>query len=254
MREPWYYDVIAPVYDTIVPRDIKGICDSLEQILKRHTNSKGLVDLGCGTGRFAVELAKRKYRVCGIDIGEEMLNVAKKKAKRAGLRITFVKADMKDFMLPQKADVIWARGSIGDLIRLSDLQKALFNIRRNLSTNGIFVLDVRDFNHHFRIHKKSTVSDTRILKQGNRTLTFRFVLNLNKKSRIASIRGQVQIKGLRGLKTIRTRHALRYFTKQGLAKLLTNAGFEVLEILPGYHLEKNRKPRLVAVAQLRGQV
>lgn len=59
MHEPWYYDVVAPVYDIIVPRDVKGICDSLEEILKRHIKSKVIVDLGCGTGRFAIELAAR---------------------------------------------------------------------------------------------------------------------------------------------------------------------------------------------------
>jgi len=246
-----YYGNVAPVYDTIVPRDIKGICDSLEAILKRHTKSNRIVDLGCGTGRFAIELAKRKYQVCGIDISEEMLNIAKKKAQRADLRITFAKADMKDFKLPQKAGIVWARGSIGDLTRSSDLKKALFNIRRNLSRKGLLVLDVRDYDQHFQLHKKSTVHDTRVFKQRYRKLTFRFVLNLNKKSRIASIRGEVIVRDWHGLRTIKTRHSLRHFTAEELAKLLTTAGFKVLEIMPGYHLEKDMKPRLVAVAQPR---
>jgi ubiquinone/menaquinone biosynthesis C-methylase UbiE len=246
-----YYDNVAPIYDTIVPRDIKGICDSLQAILKRHTKSKRIVDLGCGTGRFAIELAKRKYQVCGIDTSEEMLNVARKKSKRVRVRIDFVKADMKNFTLPPKAGSIWARGSIGDLIRLSDLQKALFNIRRNLSRNGLLVLDVREYDQHFRLHKKSTVHDTRTFKQRYRKLTFRFVLNLNKKSRIASIRGEVLVKDSRGLRTIKTHHSLRYFTAEELARLLTTSGFRILEIMPGYHLEKGMKPRLVAVAQRR---
>jgi ubiquinone/menaquinone biosynthesis C-methylase UbiE len=253
MQEPWYYDVVAPVYDIIVPRDVKGICDSLEEILKRHIKSKGIVDLVCGTGRFAIKLAKHKYRICGIDLSEEMLNVARKKAERASVRIRFMKADMRNFTLPKKAGIIWARGSIGDLIRRADQQKALLNIHRNLSRNGLLVLDVRDYDQHFQLHKKSTVHDTRVFKQRYRKITFRFVLDLNKKSRIATIKGEVLVNGPHRFETIMTRHALQYFAKQGLANLLAAAGFGVLEIMPGYHVEKGMKPRLLAVAQPRGQ-
>jgi ubiquinone/menaquinone biosynthesis C-methylase UbiE len=251
MRGPWYYDVVAPVYDTIVPRDTKGICDSFEDILKRHIKSKQVVDLGCGTGRFAIELARRKYKVSGIDLSEKMLNVARSKTRRMHVRISFLEGDMRNFLLAQKASVIWTRGSIGDLIRLPDVHRALLNIHRNLASKGLFVLDVRDYNQHFRTHKESIVRDTRIVKQRNRTLTFSFVLDLNKKSRIATIHGKVVVKRPLSSEEFRTHHALRYFTEKELTGLLNAAGFELLQIMPGYHMEKGMKPRLVAVAQPR---
>lgn len=52
-----------------------------------------ILDMGCGTGRHSVELAKRGYKVTGVDISEGMLDQARKKAEEAGLSIRWVHAD-----------------------------------------------------------------------------------------------------------------------------------------------------------------
>lgn len=52
-----------------------------------------ILDMGCGTGRHAVELAKRGYRVTGVDISEGMLEVARKKAETEGASVRWVQAD-----------------------------------------------------------------------------------------------------------------------------------------------------------------
>ena len=244
-----YYDVVAPVYDTIVPRDVKGICDSLENILKRYTRKRQVIDLGCGTGRFAIELAKRKYRVCGLDLSEQMLGIARKNARQTRIRTEFIKADMHNFTLPRKAGIAWARGSVGDLLRPADTRQALLNIRRNLMQQGLFVLDVRDFDQHIRLHGNAGVRDTRVFKYRNRTVTFRFVLKLERKTRIARVTGDVIVKKKESSFRLKTHHCLRYFKEQELKRLLVGAGFKLLDIMPGYPLERNPKPRLVAVAQ-----
>lgn len=249
MDKTSYYDVVAPVYDTIVPRDVKGICDSLEDILKRYTRKRQVIDLGCGTGRFAIELAKRKYRVYGIDLSEQMLDIARKNAQRAHIRADFIKADMRNFTMPRKAGIAWARGSIGDLLRSVDTRQALLNARRNLMDQGFFVLDVRDLDQHVRAHGSAAVHDTRIFRRRNRTVTFRFILKLDRKTRIARVTGDVLVKKKQSSVRLKTVHYLRYFKEQELKRLLVGAGFKLLDILPGYPLERHPKPRLVAVAQ-----
>lgn len=249
MKETSYYDIIASVYDTIVPRDIKGICDSFEDIIQRYTKSQQIVDLGCGTGRFAIELAKRKYKVYGVDLSEQMLDVARKNAKRSHVRIRFVRADMRELTLPRKAGIIWARGSIGDLLRPSDKRNALLNVRRNLADNALLVFDVRDLNEHFRTYGKSIVRDTRIFKKRKRTVIFRYVIKLDPKTRIARIAGEVSLESKQSPFTLKTSHALRYYTSEQLSKLLAAAGFTLLDIMPGYRLERNPKPRLGVIAR-----
>ena len=55
----------------------------------------GLIDAGCGTGRQAIALTERGYRVVGLDDSEEMLEAAGRLADEAGQRIEFVCAPYK---------------------------------------------------------------------------------------------------------------------------------------------------------------
>jgi 2-polyprenyl-3-methyl-5-hydroxy-6-metoxy-1,4-benzoquinol methylase len=51
--------------------------------------SKRILDIGCGTGRHAVELARRGYRVTGFDLSEGQLRAAREKAEAAGVEVEF---------------------------------------------------------------------------------------------------------------------------------------------------------------------
>jgi len=67
---------------------------------------KSLLDVGCGTGRHALELASRGYRVLGVDLSEEMLDMADKKAQQAGLEIEFVQGDARSLDYQQDFDAV----------------------------------------------------------------------------------------------------------------------------------------------------
>lgn len=68
-----------------------------------------VVDAGCGTGRVAIEMARRGYTVTGIDVDHEMLDVARAKAPHLDWRLDDL-AD-PDGPLPQ-GDVVVAAGNI----------------------------------------------------------------------------------------------------------------------------------------------
>jgi len=248
MNQSFYYDVMAPYYDTLVPRDIEGVCDSLEEILKRHNQKKEILDLGCGTGRFTIALAKRGYKITGLDICDEMLKIARENSKKRNIKIKFIKGDIRNFKLKRKANTIWARGSLGDLLKLSDFKKALKNIRNNLSKNGIFIFDVRDYLYHLKFLKKQ-LHNTKVFKNGKKVLTFNVVQNLNKKTRIAEIKTEVLVKSPKDIIRFRVDHGLKQYTKNELARLLKQARFEVLETMSGYELAKENKPRILIIAQ-----
>lgn len=62
--------------------------DDIEQLLNLQRTER-VLDVGCGNGRHAVEMAKRGYRVVGIDIAEAYLREAEREAKRAGISVEF---------------------------------------------------------------------------------------------------------------------------------------------------------------------
>ncbi len=52
-----------------------------------------VLDVGCGTGRHAVELARRGYRVTGVDLSDGMLHEAERAARKAGVEVEWVQGD-----------------------------------------------------------------------------------------------------------------------------------------------------------------
>ena len=55
-----------------------GECDFIEKEMNYEKNTR-ILDIGCGTGRHSIELAKRGYKVVGIDLSECLLERAKEK-------------------------------------------------------------------------------------------------------------------------------------------------------------------------------
>jgi SAM-dependent methyltransferase len=63
-----------------------------------------ILDMGCGTGRHAVALAQRGYRVTGVDIAAGMLAQARKAAEAAGVTVEWIEADATRFVAPRRFD------------------------------------------------------------------------------------------------------------------------------------------------------
>jgi len=65
-----------------------GECDFIEKEIGFDKTQK-ILDVGCGTGRHAIELVKRGYHVSGFDLSEAQIKRAKEKAETEGLSIDF---------------------------------------------------------------------------------------------------------------------------------------------------------------------
>lgn len=80
-----------------------------------------LLDMGCGTGRHAVELARRGYRVTGVDIAAGMLDKARRAAGKAGVAVEWVEADATRFTTTRRFDAaICLCGGAFGILNLED--------------------------------------------------------------------------------------------------------------------------------------
>jgi SAM-dependent methyltransferase len=107
MSKPWYEELFidfAETYDKeSFVQGTLGEVDFIEQELA-FDKSKTILDIGCGTGRHSIELAKRGYSVAGFDLSESQIARAKKKAGEAGVAPHFFVQDARTFAFPLSYD------------------------------------------------------------------------------------------------------------------------------------------------------
>jgi SAM-dependent methyltransferase len=130
-----FFDAHAPVYmDNVFTKNTIREVDFLLQELGLQPGSS-ILDVGCGTGRHSIELAKRGYAVTGLDLSAEMLAQAEQGAKVAGVQVHWIHADAARFSLAEKYDAVicLCEGSLGLLGQTDDPIDQPLAILRNIS-------------------------------------------------------------------------------------------------------------------------
>lgn len=121
-----------------------GEVDFIEaELISRFGNDKSckILDIGCGTGRHASELAKRGYTVLGVDLSENMLAKGRANSKLNGVEVEFVCADARELNYKNEFDlVIMVCKGAFPLMETDEMNyKILQNASRALKPNGKFI-------------------------------------------------------------------------------------------------------------------
>lgn len=94
------FDNEAKSYDSWYDTKLGDFVDRVERKcafdLFLPFEGKKILDIGCGTGNYSIRLAELGYEVVGIDISDEMLDIARGKAKEKNLNIKFYNMDIYD--------------------------------------------------------------------------------------------------------------------------------------------------------------
>lgn len=166
-NNPWkqFYDFNAPHYEEeSFTTNTEFEADFLMKELALAPGMK-LLDLGCGTGRHSVALAKRGLEVTGLDISSGQLAEAEKKARAAGVKVRFIHADAADFTLEERFDatICICEGSFGLLAvdddPLTHEQSILRNLRAVLKPGAPGLMTIRNVFELVRQYSDKDIAD-----------------------------------------------------------------------------------------------
>lgn len=185
-----------------------------------------VLDLCCGQGRHAIELARRGFQnVIGVDYSRYLLRLARARNRRENLRVTFKQGDARSVVLPSQAfDCIALMGSsLGYFEEKNDDTRVLKTARRALVPGGVVALDVSDgafmaAHHEPRswewINNELLVCRERQLAQDVKRIYCREVVLHTKRGVVAD-----------------QFYAVRLHDRQSVFRLLETAGFESAKVV-----------------------
>jgi len=145
--KPWhelddFWEAFEPIlfaqHWSAAPVEVDAIISLLQ--LQRGMS---ILDLCCGLGRHSLELARRGFRVTGVDRTRRYLDKAAAQAANEGLQIEFVHEDMRNFCRPDSFDaVVNAYTSFGYFEDPREDRQVAMNIWRSLKPGGVLIMEM----------------------------------------------------------------------------------------------------------------
>jgi SAM-dependent methyltransferase len=249
-KRPFYAEY-AWAFDLLIDRPVRKECAAVAAWLVARGVLPGadLLDAGCGTGRYAAELARRGYVVEGIDLSADLVDVARRSIDEGRTSVSFAVGDIQ--ALPAgRYDAILCRGVLNDFVDDEGREAVLETFGRALRPSGVLILDVREWETSAArkarepIFKKSVDTD-----RGK--LTFTSVTDIDRENRrlVLSERHTLVEDGQE--RSSDFQFVMRCWTRGELESGLAQSGFSPVAYFGAYDptVHIGATDRLVAVAR-----
>ncbi|MES2632408.1 MAG: class I SAM-dependent methyltransferase [Pseudomonadota bacterium] len=231
----------AITYDAVyAAKDYGAECDAIERAFSEFSrvSVRRVLDLGCGTGGHAIPLAARGYGVTGIDRSPDMLAVAARKGRAAGLdgSLAWRQADLTQRPeLGQHDAVLMMFNAMGYLLEAQSLVQLLGAVRESLPSGALFVLDLWDAAGVLKHPPSTRVTGVVV---GDRHLERRSHAALDPAAQTCRVMIELTDPQDPRFKVSEV-HAVRFFRRAELTDLFRRHGLEVLRWggLPEYWKE-----------------
>ncbi len=185
-----------------------------------------LLDLACGYGRHAMELAGKGYQVTGLDLSLPLLIRAADAARRSGLTVNFSHGDMREMTNEDEFDGAYCTFTSYGYFDDDTNRKVAANLARAIKPGGRLLIDV--------VNRDYLVRDlpTRVWWQGEGCVVLEEVDFNYFSSRLQVQRSIIFEDGRQAEQEI----SIRAYSLHEIGKVLHHAGFRVTEISGGLAL------------------
>lgn len=237
----WFGPGYLSLYDVYLAERTPVEVDQLQALLALATPAR-VLDLACGQGRHAIELARRGYEVTGVDLSEYLLDVARARARAAGVTVRLLHRDMRDPLGGERFDLILSLfTSFGYFEDEAEDHRVLTGVVRMLERGGRFVLEVlngqREREHFearqwFSVGKTAVMEERRLERSARRLVVTRTISTPNGRETNA--------------------HSLRIYDGAEIEAFLLDAGFGDIRLYGDWSGERltPESARVLAVATM----
>lgn len=140
-----FYEEISKYYDYIFPTGEEQV-----KFLKEVAGNppKAVLDIACGTGGYALELARQGYNVTASDLDAEMVRQLSQKVQESEFTISFLQSNMLELQkkLSDKFNLAFCIGnSVVHLENLLQIKDFLVNAKKLLEADGSLVIQIINF-------------------------------------------------------------------------------------------------------------
>jgi ubiquinone/menaquinone biosynthesis C-methylase UbiE len=226
---------VASVYDELM-HDVpySAWVEYLHELLDaRSAQPKTVLDLACGTGNVSERLAAEGFDVIGVDIAEDMVAEARRKAVEKSLPIQYVVQDAAELNLPGKRFDLCVSlfDSLNYVTEPERLNTAIERVYGHLNSGGLFMFDM---NSDYALRN-------RFFDQSNRTtdarLRYDWVSEYNADSRLCHIKMNFWYREDDGRDTEFTEvHRQFAYRQDEIMKMLEDAGFADITAYQAYSM------------------
>jgi len=226
--KPWFVDLFDEDYLRTLPfltpqatqAEAEFVIDAMGL-----TPGAQVLDVGCGYGRHAMELAARGFHVVGLDMSTPLLVRGGEEAHRRGLTINFVRGDMRELDFEAQFNGAYCLFSTFGYFDDETNKKTVGNIARALKPGGRVLIEI--------LNRDYVIADlpTRVWWEGEGCVVLEEVELNYFSSRIQVNRSVVFDDG----RQLEQEISVRAYSLHEVGKLLHAAGFRVLEVSGAYH-------------------
>lgn len=233
-HEGW--DDYAPFYDWENARTLGRRDVPFWRTVARNVGGT-LLELGAGTGRISIPLARAGVRVVGIDRSEPMLARARQRVSRAKLhrRVRLVRGDIRFLPFRKPFDMVLAPyGMLQSLLRERDLQATLAAVHRVLRKGGTLGVElVADLPSWQEYEKRVSLKGWR-RRPGGAHVTLTETVRQDRGKRLTIFDQEFTERRGRTTKRRTFSLAFRTLSVPQVVRRLEKAGFEVTALLGDY--------------------
>lgn len=240
------YGNFAYIYDELMDDvDYEAWVYYIEKLIEiNDIKVKNILELACGTGNLTIPLTKRGYDICGIDISEEMLEVALKKSEEENIKLVLLQQDIVDldFDLYDLDMVLCGCDGFNYITSKKDLEKIFSKIFSLLKKDGGLIFDLSSY------YKLKNILGNNFMGESREDLSYIWTNYFDDESRLLEMNLDffVKIEVEEGeednlYEKYTEIHQQMAYEDEEVKKLLYDVGFSKVEVYGDFSFDKPKK-------------